>query len=186
MLRRDHVGGGNAVVYRIAQQNRAVIVDRPARDFGTAECGQLFRQFLLNFLGKAFTVGNQHCLSQRVVLGLTEHIGGHIVGGRAVVGHYQHLAGASYHVYAYISVYLALGIGHEYVAGAGDLVHARDGFGAECRRRDCLRAAHAVYLGRARLARRYQRQRVYAAVLHRRGKHRYALYARDGCGDYVH
>ena len=74
-----------------------------------------------------------------------------------------------------------------YPATLGEVLREQQQFPAGTRYdSESLRAAHAVYLGRARLARRYQRQRVYAAVLHRRGKHRYALHARDGRGDYVH
>ena len=65
-----------------------------------------------------------------VVLGLAEQVGGDDAGVALAVGDDQDLAGTGHHVDGHLAEDLPLGLGHEGVAGADDLVHAGDALGA--------------------------------------------------------
>jgi len=72
----------------------------------------------------------QHCLRRLVVLGLGEEIHGEPLGRRCAIADDQDLRGTGEHVDTDFAEHLALRLRDVHIAGANDLVHARNGFGA--------------------------------------------------------
>ena len=64
------------------------------------------------------------------MLGLAEEVCRHDLGVAGPVGDHQDLTGAGHHVDAHLAKDLLLGLGHELVAGAHDLVHLGHALGA--------------------------------------------------------
>ena len=113
-------------------------------------------------------IGDQDRLRAFVMLGLAEKIDGDPVGVVVGIGDHQDLGRPRDHVDTHLAEDPALGRRHKGVAGAGDLVHGRDGLGPVGHGRDRLRASDAIYLVDARKPRGQQDQRIGHAI--RRGR----------------
>ena len=78
------------------------------------------------------------------MFGLAEQIGGDPVGIVGAIGDHQDFRRPGDGIDAHLAEHFALGGGDPGVAGADDLVHRRDAFGAIGQRGDRLRPADAV------------------------------------------
>ena len=77
------------------------------------------------------------------MLSLAEQVGGDDAGVTLAVGDDQDLAGTGHHVDADLAEDLLLGLGHELVAGADDLIHTGYALGAVSQGGYGLCPAHA-------------------------------------------
>ena len=92
------------------------------------------------------------------MFGLRDQVGGDVGGAAAIAGDHD-FSGSGEHVDGAVEGDEALGRGDVEIAGADDLVDARDGFSAVGERRDGVGAAGAIELGDAEQVRGRERFR---------------------------
>ena len=143
VLRGDLVGDLHGGVQVVSHDDLAIGVDGGAGDFLPAELGQLLLDGGLNGPGQRLAVGDEDGGGVLVVLGLAEQVGGDDAGVTLAVGDDQDLAGTGHHVDADLAEDLLLGLGHELIAGADDLIHAGHTLGAVSQGGYGLCPAHA-------------------------------------------
>jgi hypothetical protein len=120
------------------------------------------------------------------VLELSRQVGSDEIGTGARIRDDHHLGRSGNAIHADRSEHLVLGQVHVDVAGAGDQVHARDGFCAVRHRRDRLRTAHPVNRVHAGdMGSRQDGSRDRAVRPRRRGQHHFA-HAGDASRDRGH
>ena len=172
MLGRDEVGGVERGDDVGAHDDDAVVGERARGDLAARRLVEQDREGLLDEVGQLGVGGDEVRRGARVVLGLRHEVDGDERGHGGLVGEDENLAGAGEHVDAHVAHDELLGRGHVGVAGADDLVDARDGVGAVRERGDRLRAADLVDLVDAGLGGCRERVRVHGAVGRGRHDHR--------------
>ena len=127
VLWRDAVADGAGLLH-VAREDEGTPVAQALGDDGAPRhLGQQAVDLALDG-GDVVGIGaQQDALRQLVMLGLAEQVHGHPVGRRAAVGQHQDFTGAGNHVDAHGAEHPLLGAGHIGIAGAGDLVHLRNG-----------------------------------------------------------
>ena len=143
MLRRDAVGAGDHRGLVVAQDDLAVIAPRGRRGGCGGEALELALHLRQNGTGERLVGGQEPDAGAHVVFGLGQKIGGDHLRVAGLVGEDVDLGWAGELVDADGAEDLPLGLVHEGVAGAHDLVDAGHGFGPVGHGGDGLRAADA-------------------------------------------
>ena len=171
VLRGHGVCDLNAAGEIVRHDDLAVVLDRGAGDLPALQSGKLGFDLRLHRFGQRLGIRHQHRAGQHVVFGLGQHIRRDKAGVGLAVRQHQHLAGPGDGVDGHLAVDLALGLGHVGVAGTHDLVHPRDGLGAEGHGGHGLGPARLEDPGDARDLRRGEDRGVDPAVLSAGGAH---------------
>ena len=150
----------------------AVVGERAGGDLAARRLLEQDLERLVDEVGQLGVGRDEVGRRARVVLGLRHEVDRDERGHRGLVGEHEDLGGAGEHVDAHVAHDELLGGGHVRVAGADDLVDARDGLGAVRERGDRLRAADLVDLVDAGLGGGGERVRVHGAVGRGRHDHR--------------
>jgi hypothetical protein len=154
VLGREVVGDGNAVGEGLHEDERGVLPE----DFGeiraAAERGGLGADLPFHGGEEARAVGDEQDAAAVAVLGLREEVGGDPRGICGGVGEDEDFARAGEEVDGALAEDLALRLDDPRAAGAEDFLHGPDGLRAIRERRDGLRAADTVNLGRAAIEQR--------------------------------
>ena len=159
----DLVGRINGILHSLRHKNIAVVFQRLSHDLGSGQTlhkdlnlfGNLFCQFLRG--------GDQDGAGQFVVFCLRQQICRHISGIGTFIRKHQYLTGTGDGINADISIDCLFRQCHEDIAGAGDLVHLRNGLRSEGHSCDRLGTAHLIDGIHARNIRSNQCARVYLA-----------------------
>ena len=177
VLGRHGVHGLDGGSHVGSDDNRALVVERGARDLGARGLRDQNVDAGLDLARKLLVAGHQIARGQRIVLGLGHQVGCDHHGLGRGVGQYADLGRTGDHVDTHIARHDLLGRGDKGVARAGDLIDARNGLGTVRQRGHGLGAAHHIDLVHA--AELGGRERIGAdqAVLLRRSHHDHALNA---------
>ena len=142
MFRRNAIGKPNRGIERRRDQNRARLLQRLPRRIRFRQIAQLLFYFSRNSFRESRRWSDQQRDRVRIVLGLRQKIRGDIAR-RSAGREDQHFRRAGRHVNRAIVGDDALRGGNVAIAGAANLVHARNRLRAVGERADRLRAAHA-------------------------------------------
>jgi hypothetical protein len=146
VLRRHrvrHVDGSRDVS---DDDDAPVVGERASDDLGARRVGEQQLERLLDLVRQRGIVGDQVGGGAWIVLGLRHEVDRHECGLGRRVREDEHLARTGEHVDADVTHHELLRRSHVCVAGADDLVHARDRARTVCQRGHGLRAADLVDL----------------------------------------
>ena len=135
--------------------DQAIAIEGFARDWVVAAARFVSAMTSLREIGAR---GDEDGQRFGIVLGLRDEVGGDVGGAAALAGD-DDFSGAGKHVDGAVEGDEAFGRGDVEIAGADDLVDARDGFGSVGERGHGVRAAEAIELGDAEQMRGGQRFR---------------------------
>jgi hypothetical protein len=144
VLGRDPVGQPGSVGQIGGHDDGPVVAPRGSGDGAAGEGLQSRVDGLGHRLPEGGVGGDEDGLGAGVVLGLAEQVERDPVGVVVGVGDHEDFGGACDHVDADLAEHAPLGGGDIGVAGAGDLVHRGDAFGAVGQCRNRLRPADPV------------------------------------------